>query len=185
MSFIEGFFGFGLEITNADQGVYETVRVKTPRHELESKQAFYSRMLAFVHAYRDGLEFNGAMLAFDQPTIVQRDITGEILRWIKVGNCDVAALRTVLKHFPGADYRIYLCAEELSQDFAMLVRTLPEARHLQVYNLPLESIYKLAETESSSVNWQVNIVDDQIFMLANGTELTVDIKRQSLEQFFI
>ena len=80
MSFAAAFFNFSVDLSNADRGVYARFRVKVPQHPLESLEHLYARELAYCHCYREGQLFSGGMFEPKDPTIWQKEITGELLR---------------------------------------------------------------------------------------------------------
>jgi uncharacterized protein YaeQ len=174
MSFIAGFFGFNLEISNTDAGVHERVRIKVPRHLEEPVIHFYARILAFVHCYQPGLQIEQDYTQPDKPTLFLSEPGGAPLMWVEVGETDLRFLRSVHRASVHAKFRVYLYSDE---QLLHLCHQLRGSRtnlttDIEFFRIPSEILADLQETETNRANWSVTIVD--------GTDLYLSVDDRDL-----
>jgi uncharacterized protein YaeQ len=177
MTFVSGFFNFAIDLNHADQEVFTSFRLKVPRHELESKEYFYGRLIAYLHAYREGIELTQGVSAPKDPSIWVRDALGTISLWVHVGVPEKRKLELSLKQNNAAQHRIYLSSHDEIQRFCHHLRgsTTNWVHNVLFYLIPATLLDQLAATESSSPHWSVSFIDDRLYMSVDGVDLESDI----------
>lgn len=177
MTFVSGFFNFTIDLNHADQEVFTSFRLKIPRHELESSEYFYSRIVAYLHAYRPEIEVTRGLSAPKDPSIWVRDALGTISLWVHVGVPEKRKLELSLKQNQTAEHRIYLSSHEEIQDFCHHLRgsTTNWVQHVLFYRIPTSLLHEIADTETSSPHWSVSFIDNHLYMSINGVDLESDI----------
>jgi len=76
---------FGIQLSDADRGVYQDLELRVARHPSETAPFMLARTLAFCLEYQDGIVLTDGVGAVDEPAVLVRDLTGRITAWIEVG----------------------------------------------------------------------------------------------------
>lgn len=173
MTFVASFQNFSIELNHSDRGVFTSFRLKTARHELESRQHLYARLIAYLHAYRPGLQFTRGISEPREPSIWYKDELGNVLAWIQIGVPDKRKLELSLKQNAGAEHRVYFYQEGDVERFCHYLRGSKTnwVKDVQFFTLPTELLRTLEEHESSSPSWNVSFIDDRMYMTINDYDL--------------
>ena len=175
-----------MNITNADTGASGRVRIKTPRHPYESLEHLYARVLAYTHAWQNGLSFSHGLFNPDEPCMWKKDELNNILHWIDTG-CPakkklLKALRSPSPYPPGTQYSVYFYNPSQISEFCDELRGSKSnwISNIQFYSLNPQTIEALIPLEKSSSRWDVTIIDNSLFMLCDGIEIHTEIKPLSM-----
>jgi len=177
MSFAAAFYNFSIELNHSDRGVFAQFRVKVPLHPHESLEHLFARMLAFTHCYRAGQSFSPGLFEPKDPTIWQKEITGEVLLWVQVGCPERRKLELTLKSAPNAEHRIYFYEQSQIPEFCHMLRGSKTnwVSDIQFFEIPPSLIEPLVPLARSSPLWQITYVDDRVYLNVDGTELEGEI----------
>ena len=168
-------YTFAIELSDIDRGVYDSVALKVARHPSETEEYLLTRVLAYCLEYAEGLTFSKGLAEPDEPALFIRDLTGELVAWIEVGQPDAARLHK---------------ASKLAR--RVVVYTHKEARHL-VRQLEGERIHRADELELYAVDrgllaeltsrlerrmtLGVSIADRHLFVSVNGATMEGRVER--------
>ena len=82
-----------LEISDIDRGYYATHSLTLAQHPSENDRRLMARLIAFSLFADERLEFGRGLSSEEDPDLWQRDYTGDIEKWIELGQPDEAAIR--------------------------------------------------------------------------------------------
>ena len=82
-----------LQVTDMDRHYYAAHNLTLAQHPSETVERLMVRLLAFALHADERLEFGRGLSDEDEPALWHRDYTGEIERWIEVGQPDESRLR--------------------------------------------------------------------------------------------
>lgn len=173
MSFAAAFYNFSVDLSHNDRNIFTRFRVKTPLHPHESSEHLFARMIAYAHCYREGQEFSQGLFEPKEPTIWQRDILGDTLLWVQVGSPDKKKIETTLRAHPHAEHRIYFYEQEQITHFCHMLRGSKTnwVKEIQFFLIPSELLEALVPLERSSPLWNITIVDGELYLTCDGTDL--------------
>lgn len=173
MSFATAFYNFSIELNHVDRDVFARFRVKTPRHPLESLTHLHARVLAYAHCYRPGQSFTQGLFEQKEPTIWERDVTGEVLLWVQVGVPERKKLEQTLRSAPNAQHVIYFYEREQIHEFCQMLRGSRSNWVLPITFWMIDPglLEALNSLERSSPNWQITCVDGHLYLNCDGMEL--------------
>lgn len=77
-----------LNISNLNTHSYQDFNLTMAKHPSESEARLMNRLVAFCHCAHEDLEFTKGLSTKDEPEIWQKDMTGEIVHWIELGQPD-------------------------------------------------------------------------------------------------
>jgi uncharacterized protein YaeQ len=185
MTFVEAFYSFKIEINDTERSVFETVRVKAARHPYEPLQHLYARMIAWCHCFRPGQKF-GPYHDQKEPAIGRHDAIGTIDLWVEVGETDRKKLERALRAAPQGEFRIYFYNQEQIQHFSALLKGSKSnwISNIQFYLINRECLDSLIPLEKSSAVWSVTIMDQSLYLTADGQEFVTELERVDMWQAF-
>ena len=76
---------FGIELSDADRNVYQSLELRVARHPSETAEFMLVRVLAYCLEYAEGIALSAGVAATDEPAVLVKDLTGRITGWIEVG----------------------------------------------------------------------------------------------------
>jgi uncharacterized protein YaeQ len=82
-----------VQISDMDRHYYESHTLTLARHPSETDERMMMRLLAFALYADPQLAFTKGLSADDEPDLWQRSLSGEIERWIEVGQPEERRLR--------------------------------------------------------------------------------------------
>ena len=86
-------YRFELSISDMDRGYYATHTLTLARHPSETDERLMVRLLAFALRADERLQFGKGISSDDEPDLWRKDLTGDILEWIELGQPDEQRLR--------------------------------------------------------------------------------------------
>jgi uncharacterized protein YaeQ len=90
-------YSFGIDLSDMDRGVFETLSLRVARHPSETVEYMVVRVLAYCLEFQDGIELTEGVSSGDEPALLVRDLTGRITAWIEVGMPDADRLHRGMK----------------------------------------------------------------------------------------
>jgi uncharacterized protein YaeQ len=162
-----------LQISDMDRHYYATHNLTVAQHPSETDARLMVRLLAFAMYADERLEFGRGLSQDDEPDLWRKELTGEILLWIDLGQPDEARIRkacgrsrqVVLFTYGGRSSDIWW-----EKNAASLARS----RNLTVIDIPIEVVEQLTVMMVRGMRLNVMIQDGELQVL--GGEVTIDIK---------
>ena len=82
-----------LSISDMDRGYYATHALTLARHPSETDERLMVRLLVFALRADERLQFGKGISSDDEPDLWRKDLTGDILEWIELGQPDEQRIR--------------------------------------------------------------------------------------------
>jgi uncharacterized protein YaeQ len=186
MSFASAFFSLTAEVNNIDSGASGRVRLKTPLHPDESIEHLVARFVTYIHSYRDGLALTAGLFEPRDPTVIHRDITGEILFWAQLGVPDPKKLDAALRLPASSELRVYFSDAEEPFQFASLLRGSKTnwVERIRFFMIPLTLLEVIAASTTTSSVWSATCVEDHLYLVCDGREVDMVIERVDIWAVF-
>jgi uncharacterized protein YaeQ len=179
MSFASAFFSLTAEINNVETGASGRVRLKTPLHPEETVEHLVARFIVYVHSYRQGLTLTAGLFEQREPTVIHRDITGEVLFWAEIGVPDQKKLDAALRLPATSELRIYFSDGAQPLQFASLLRGSKTnwVERIQFFTIPTVLLETIASTTTTSSVWSATCVEDHLYLVCDGQEIDMALER--------
>lgn len=182
MSFAAKFYTFSIDLNHVDRQLFTKFRIKVPLHPVEPLQHLYARMIAYLNSYSEGLLFSQGLFDQTQPTLWEKNVIGEVLRWIEVGVPDKKKLELALRLPPPINYHIYFYEHAQIPEFCHHLRG-SKTNWVAPFAFSLidpDFLENLLPYENSSPTWEVTIIDGHLYLVCDKREfdtvvLPVDI----------
>lgn len=172
-----------LQIADMERGLYVDHAVTVARHPSETDERMMVRLLALaLHLAPDDqrgqLELAKSLWDTDEPDLWHKDLTGQIVHWIDVGQPDDKRL---LKACGRAD-RVTVVSYSASTPiwWSGIEGKLVRARNLEVWRMPHEQSAELARLAQRGMQLQVTVQDGTVWVGDGGR--SVEIQPQALKR---
>ena len=165
-----------LQIADMDRHVYGEHNLTIARQPSETDERMMIRILAFaLNAPADELigklEFSKGLSDADEPELWQRDLRGDILHWIDLGQPDE---RRLLKaHGRAGRVSVYGYAYSTPIWWAAIESKVARAARLAVWQIPAEQSQELARMAARSMALQVTVQDGGIYVSTAQASLEI------------
>jgi uncharacterized protein YaeQ len=154
-----------LQVNDMDRNYFHAHSLTLARHPSETDERLMVRLLAFALHAHDTLQFARG-LAFDEPDLWRKDLTGAIDLWIVVGQPDEQQMRqacgrarqVVVYTYSGRSAQIW---------WQKSGATAARSKNLTVVDLAAESTQALATLVQHGMQVQCFIQDAEIQMLSD------------------
>lgn len=171
-----------LQISDMDRHYYATHNLTLAQHPSETDARLMVRLLAFAMYADERLEFGRGLSQDDEPDLWRKELTGEIIQWIDLGQPDEARVRkacgrsrqVVLFTYGGRSSDIWW-----DKNASPLARN----RNLTVIDIPVESVEQLTALMVRGMRLNVMIQDGELQILGGDTTLEIrPVVRQAATQ---
>jgi uncharacterized protein YaeQ len=162
-----------LAISDMDRHYYATHALTLARHPSETEERLMIRLLAFALHADERLQFGKGISSDDEPDLWRKDLTGEILEWIELGNPDEQRIRkacgrarqVVVLNYSGRGAEIWWEKNQVS---------LARAKNLTVIDIPAPAVAALAALAERTMRLQCMIQDRQVQVFGVDVAVTID-----------
>lgn len=161
-----------LAVNDLDRHYYATHALTLARHPSETDERLMMRLLAFALYADEALLFGRGLSSQDEPDLWRKDLTGDILHWIEVGQPDEQHLRracgrarrvTVI-NYGGRSADLWW--EKHGASLARLA-------NLEVLDIPAEHAAALGARASRSMQWQALLQDGELQLLGEAGAISL------------
>ncbi|PKL15624.1 MAG: hypothetical protein CVV49_20500 [Spirochaetae bacterium HGW-Spirochaetae-5] len=164
-----------LSIADSERNHYSDYQLTLACHPSETTERMMMRILAFALNADKQLAPAAGMSDADEPDLWQKDLTGAISRWIEVGQPDE---RRILKACGRADeVIIYTYGTKPKLWLESVENKIAKAKNLKIYSINAESCKALAILAERSMDLQITIDHDEIWVRSENGEVSVEVKR--------
>jgi uncharacterized protein YaeQ len=156
-----------LQIADMDRHVYGDHGATIARHPSETDERMMMRLLAFAlnvpaDNHQGALDFAKSLWDTDEPDLWQKDLTGQIVHWIDVGQPDEKRL---MKASPRSErVSVYSFTHSTPIWWSGIATKLTRARNLAVWQVPAEQSQALAALAQRTMHLQVTVQDGMVWV---------------------
>lgn len=171
-----------LQIADMDRSLYADHALTLARHPSETDERMMMRLLAFALAVpadndHGALEFTAGLSDTDAPDLWQKDLTGQLVQWVEVGQPDD---RRLAKACGRADQvRIWAYSSSAPIWWSGIEGKVVRLANLEVWRIDPAESQALAQLAERSMQLQITVQEGHIWV-GNGRE-SVEIQPQRLK----
>ena len=175
-------FKANLQIADMDRSVYADHGVTIARHPSETDERMMMRLLALAlyvpaDTKHGTLEFAKGLWDPDEPDLWHKDLTGQLIHWVEVGQPDDKRL---MKASGRAERVTVMCFSQAAAIWWSGIKNkLTRARNLQVWQVDADQSQALAGLAQRTMQLQVTVQDGAVW-IGDGAR-TVEITPARLE----
>lgn len=170
-----------LQLADMDRSVYADHQLTIARHPSEADERMMIRLLAFAlnapaDNHHGALDFAKDLWDVDEPSLWQKDLTGQIVQWIDVGQPDD---KRILRASPRSErLAVYSFSHSTPIWWNGIASKISRARNVSVWQVPAEQSQALAALAQRTMRLQVTVQDGAVWV-GDGTR-SVEIAPQRL-----
>ena len=169
-----------IQLADMDRHHYGDYEVTLARHPSETDERLLIRLLAFalrVPKTNDlgALEFAKDMWEPDEPSLWQKNLTGQLEQWIEVGQPDEKRLMRASGR--SRQVCVYSFSASTPIWWSGIATKITRARNLSVWQVPAEQSQALAALADRSMRLQVTLQDGAIWVSDNQQSVEVTLRR--------
>jgi uncharacterized protein YaeQ len=156
-----------VQLADIDRELYGDHELTLARHPSETDERMLIRLLAFamnVPTSDDQATFGFAkdMWDPDEPSLWEKDLTGQIQHWIEVGQPDERRMMQASSRYRRVS--VYSFASSTAQWWSSVEPKLSRARNVTVWQVPANQSQALASLASRSMKLDVTVQDGAIWV---------------------
>ncbi len=165
-------FKAALQIADMDRHYYADHTLTLARHPSETDERMMVRLLAFALYADEALVFGKGLSSDDEPDLWQKDLTGQIKRWIVVGLPDERTIRKACGRSEQVVVMSYGRAAGIwwQENAGKLARL----SNLEVLRLSTDATLALAGFASRSMQFQFAIQEGHTMVTCDAGVLTIE-----------
>jgi len=170
-----------LQLSDLDRGVYGEHTLTLALHPSETEERLMIRLLAFAleaaaDDARGTLQFARGLSDADEPDLWQRDLTGQLVHWVEVGQPDE---RRMTKACGRAErVTVYAYGSSVPVWWSALQTRVTRLRNLAIWQIDPVQSRSLAELAQRSMQLQLTVQDGHLWF--SEAQRTVEITPQPL-----
>ena len=164
-----------LSISDMDRGYYATHTLTLARHPSETDERLMVRLLAFALRADERLLFGKGISSDDEPDLWRKDLTGDILEWIDLGQPDEQRIRracgrarqVIIMNYSGRGADIWWEKNRTA---------LGRSKNLTVIDIAVPAVDALAAMATRNMRLQCLIQDRQVQLFGEDSAGAVTIE---------
>jgi uncharacterized protein YaeQ len=159
----------GIELSDIDRGLYESLQVTVAQHPSETAERMVVRLLAYALCYEPELTFTKGISAVDEPDLWLKGPDGRVLTWIEVGLPDPERLAKSCRH--AGRVILFACGAALPRWEGQHLAKLAGIRNLTVVGFDQEFVNRLTARLQRAVSWSLTITEGSLYLTVDGETL--------------
>ncbi|MBB5214069.1 YaeQ family protein [Parapusillimonas granuli] len=168
-------FKLDLHVADMQRGYYGSHALTLARHPSETDERMMLRVLAFALYADENLAFTRGLSTTDEPSLWQKDLTGEIQTWIDLGHPDERRLlqaagksrRVVVFCYGGHASKVWWQGVSAAAE---------RIRELAVYSVDPASAQALAGLARRSMSLHASIDEGSVLLSSDEDSVSVDME---------
>jgi uncharacterized protein YaeQ len=179
MALAEVRYQFRVSLFDGDRGIDVATTVLASRHPSETTERLHLRVLAWALYYSPGLAFGPGLCDPHAPTLVERDLTGQVALWIDVNPPDPARVAHTVRHHRGARV-VGIFGGAARRDRFVATAHATGQRGLERAELAAidgELVAALGELDAPRTTWSITLVADHLYLDADGATFDGAVER--------
>jgi len=162
-----------LAISDMDRHYYATHALTLARHPSETEERLMVRLLAFALYADERLQFGKGISSDEEPDLWRKDLTGEVLEWIELGQPDEQRIRKACgraRHVIVINYGGRAADLWWDKNAVSLARS----KNLTVIDIPTDAVAALAALAERTMRLQCMIQDHQVQVFGVDVQVSID-----------
>jgi uncharacterized protein YaeQ len=169
-----------LQLADMDRQVYAGHALTLARHPSETEERLMVRLLAFAlwapaDEHRGRLDFGKGLSDTDEPDLWQRDLSGDIVHWIDLGQPDDRRLARACGRAEKVTVLAYAASTPIW--WSGIAGKLARLSNLSVWQLPAPQSQSLAALAARGMQLQVTVQDGLVWVSDGQSQAETELAR--------
>ena len=171
-------YRFQLELSDIDRGVYESLDFRVAQHPSEGEDRLVARVLAYALLYEERLEFGRGLSDVNEPALVVRDLTGQLVHWIDVGTPSAERIHAASKKARKVTIVCHKGESALAREMGK--KHVHHAEEISVIHLDAALVTQLARALERNAQWMLVHNDSEVTVTIGDASFAGEATRASL-----
>jgi uncharacterized protein YaeQ len=172
-------YTFDIDLSDVDRNVYQSLNLRVAQHPSESPEYLATRVLAYCLEYAEGIAFSKGLSEPDEPAILVRDLTGQLLAWVDVGLPAPERLHRASKAAPRV--AVYAHKDPAQWAAAIAGAQVHRAEKLDVFAFERGWLAQVVARLDRRMQWSLARSDAEIYLTV-GTDTLQTVLERPLQQ---
>ncbi len=170
-------YKFDVALADLDRNRYDELAITVARHPSETVERMMVRLLVYCLNAEEGLEFASGLSDAEEPDLWHRELHGQLLKWIDVGEPSAERARKAA----GRAEQVLVYSFNSKSDVWWRT-TGPDVRspRVRVYRIPWEQAQQLGALARRTLKLSVTVAAGSAFVAAESGEC--EVSWQELER---
>lgn len=160
-----------LNIADMDNHRYEDFHLTMAQHPSETIERLMVRILAYARFADEALEFTKDLFETDEPALWQKDLTGQLMKWIEVGSPDEDKVKKASARCKQVAVVTYGSSVDEWYKRNSKLKTLSNVEVWKLSPASTEAIQKLCER---TMQLQLNIMDGEWTLIGDQAQAVIE-----------
>lgn len=160
-----------LNIANMDVHQYGDYQLTMALHPSETIERLMVRILAYARYADEALEFTKDLFETDEPALWQKDLTGQLQKWIEVGLPDEDKVKKASARCDQVVVVAYGSAVDEWYKRSSKIKTLKNVEVWQLSEATTTAIQALCER---TMQLQLNVMDGEWTLIGDHAQATIE-----------
>ncbi|WOE32714.1 MULTISPECIES: YaeQ family protein [unclassified Acinetobacter] len=160
-----------LNIANMDSHQYGDYQFTMALHPSETIERLMVRILAYAKYVDDGLEFTKDLFETNEPALWEKDLTGQLVKWIEVGMPDEDKVKKAAARCQQVSIVTYGSSVDEWYKRNSKLKTL---RNVEVWQLTPETTAAIQVLCQRTMQLQLNVMDGEWTLLSDHGQAAVE-----------
>lgn len=160
-----------LNIANMDVHQYADFQLTMALHPSETIERLMVRILAFARYAGEALEFTKDLFETDEPALWEKDLTGQLVKWIEVGSPDEDKVKKASARCSRVAVVTYGTAADEWYKRSSKLKTL---KNLEVWKLSTASTEAVQALCERTMQLQLNVMDGEWTLIGDTAQAVIE-----------
>ncbi|WP_445115186.1 YaeQ family protein [Acinetobacter sp. WZC-1] len=160
-----------LDIANMDVHQYADYQLTMALHPSETIERLMVRLLAYARFADEQLEFSRDLFETDEPALWERDLTGQLVKWIEVGTPDEDKVKKASARCKQVAVITY--GSGVAEWYKKNAR-LKTLSNVQVWQLSEKTTAAIQQLCERTMQLQLNVMDGEWTLIGNHAQAEIE-----------
>ena len=160
-----------LNIANMDVHQYGEYQLTMALHPSETIERLMVRVLAYARFADERLEFTKDLFETDEPALWQKDLTGQLEKWIEVGSPDEDKVKKASARCKEVAVVTYGSSVDEWYKRNSKLKTL---KNVQVWQLSEKSTAQIQDLCQRTMQLQLNVMDGEWTLIGDNAQAEIE-----------
>ena len=172
-------YRFDIDLSDVDRGVYQNFEVRIAMHPSETTPCLITRVIAYALHQVDDIGFSsGGLSDHSEPALLARDLTGQMLLWIDIGNPSPERLHKATKSAKTVIVYTYKKPQMLID--AVAKANVHRAEDIACFSLAPAFLNTLGDSLARNNRWNLVRTEGELFIDTGSVSATGQLESHAL-----
>jgi uncharacterized protein YaeQ len=160
-----------LNIANMDVHQYGDYQLTMALHPSETIERLMVRVLAYAKYADEALEFTKDLFETDEPALWEKDLTGQLVKWIEVGCPDEDKVKKAAARCPSVAVITYGSSVDEWYKRNTKLKTL---KNVEIWQLTEETTQAIQALCERTMSLQLNVMDGEWTLIGDHAQASIE-----------